>query len=291
MADEQPPSTVSPSSSAHQPSFLVTPSLSPPSSSSSPTSTSSSWHGLSPSVNQPEAEQALDLAQQAFAAGRYYKAERLCLRSIRLYETQPGSELLSRIYDKIPHARPPATSSYSSSTSASTSTSSSPPSSATSSAPPPSGGVYGSSPSPSSVPSSSSASSFFSSLLPSASLPSWLTIPHKHRGPLLVIWALVLVVALLRFYGLIAAFDQAFATHSPQRQHPSTSTTHSTTNRVRRDGTGNSADMSGVGGVASVGGWLLGLTNLFPLVLMLLFASGQWQRWLQHQQQQRMQQH
>ena len=255
-----------------QSSSIVSPSLSlTPSASASPTSTNSSWHGLSSAVNQPEAEQALDLAKQAFAAGRYYKAERLCLRSIRLYETAAGNEMLARVYDKIPHARPGVSSSSTSSASASPP----PSSSATPSSSPP--------PAPTSAPSSPSSQSHSSSPFASASLPGWLTVPMRYRVPLLTIWSLVLLVALLRYYGVIAAFDHAFAPHH-SRQQP----THAAYGGTAQRGRGS---VGGVSGGGSVGGWLLGLTNLFPLVLMLLFASGQWQRWLQHQQQQRTQQH
>lgn len=258
---------VSPSSSSASFSSPTITSLSSPSSITSPTSTtSSSWHGLSSAANQPEAEQALDLANEAFAAGRYYKAERLCLRSIRLNETVAGNELLGRIYDKIPHARPGASSS-STSFSSSTSTPQPPPSVSSSA--------------------SSSAHSSFSAFS-TPSWPSWLTITPKHRRPLLVLWSLVLTVALLRYFGHLTSLD----THlTPHHQH---TRTHSSAKAYTSAGTRTAGSIGGVSGGSggsvggSVGGWLLGLTNLFPLVLMLLFASGQWQRWLQ--QQQRMQQ-
>jgi len=104
-----------------------------------------------------------------------------------------------------------------------------------------------------------------------------------------VLWSLVLLVALLRYYGVISSLDTAFTPH--RLRYPPTRPPHATpANGARTAGSSGSGGV-GVGGSGSVGGWLLGLTNLFPLVLMLLFASGQWQRWLQHyQQQQRMQQ-
>ena len=270
---------------------VVAVSASAPTASLSAASTSSSWHGLSSAVNQPESEQALDLAREAYAAGRYYNAERLCLRSIRLYDTAAGNELLSRIYDKIPHARPGATQPSSSSSSSSSlysspasafasSSSSSSSASAPSSASPASSAA--SAPSPSSAASASEPSSFHS---PPLSLPSWLRIPTKHRAPLFILWSLVLSLALLRYLGVFPSHHPSILPPAHQQRQSKVyggSSSTRTVNGGRAGGAGSRGELIG-----EVGDWLLMLTNLFPLVLMLLFASGQWQRWLQHQQQQR----
>ena len=194
---------------------------------------SSRWHGLSDSANQPEALQALDLAQSAFAHGRYYQAERLCLRSLGLYDTAEARALLERIYTRIPHARPQQQQPHAAAAPPSSSSSSPPTSSSTS----------------------------------SPALPSWCQIPPKHRRPLLLIWTLVLLVALLRAFGFFALLD-----HSPYdaRQRPTAASAAA--------GRGMRGSQVLSDREVTNSQWLLGLTNLLPLALMALFAAGQLQR-------------
>ena len=226
----------------------------------------SSWHGLSPSANVPEALQALDLARDCFHAGRFYKAERLCLRSLTLHRTLQAEQLLQQIYTRIPQqtrSQPhQPTAAPLSAAAASLPTAS--PAAAAPSLPSPS------------VPLSASwwSSALSAALAASRSPPAWLRIPRRHRRPLLFLWSLVAATAFLRCTGFFAAFDHSAYAHQQHRQQ-----------QQQQAVLGRAWGSRGGGGLVDPN-WLLGLTNLFPLVLMLLFATGQWQRRQQQQQQQ-----